>query len=224
MLEAKPDAMLRDGDKSDLSSESSVSQMSPIDSDRAPVHDHPPSQLGEIGSARQLSSIWSSTTGGSGSASNEKNPDIHYPRQGSTTLSMEMVNIEALNELGYPFTYEENNVVVSEALGEKQIQEIIHLSKERSPKFESEAHETLEKETECSAERLSRDLSDTVTVEGYGDEVKDHTELCKPNESIRPRDTRVAKKHVDLDTLDAYGLPWKQDEVSQSSDHLPCKA
>ncbi|KAL8681313.1 MAG: hypothetical protein Q9186_002577 [Xanthomendoza sp. 1 TL-2023] len=212
MLETKPDAMLRDGDKSDLSSESSVSKVIRINSDLAPAHDQPSSQLGEIGSSGQLSSIRRSNTGGSDSASNEDNPGIPYPREGMTKMRTKMVNIETLLSLGYRFTYEGDIVIVWEILGEEQIQEIFNLSKERNAKIDSAAHQTSEKKTEPSAEWENRDKEDTGAVEGYESEAKDHTDQRKTNESKRPRYTRVARKHVDPNILDAYGLPWEQDE------------
>ncbi|KAL8702444.1 MAG: hypothetical protein Q9201_004395 [Fulgogasparrea decipioides] len=127
-----------------------------------------------------------------------------YPRRGKTMIPQELVNTKALTELGYTFEHENDAITVFAALGKEHIDEIVELSK-RINKLGKEVHDT-SANVESSSEREAVDEIKEV--------VEDKVKIV---DLARPTYIKVHYKHMLPDTLNAFGLPWEWEEVSNSS-------
>ncbi|TWU76070.1 hypothetical protein ED733_007497 [Metarhizium rileyi] len=73
------------------------------------------------------SSRSSSTSSSSGGGASLRS---RYPKKGKTKIPARLVSKRALIDIGYPYTEEENTIIVQKALGQENIDELLKLSEE----------------------------------------------------------------------------------------------
>lgn len=83
-------------------------------------------------SHRGSSSRSSSTSSSSSSSSGGTTVKNEYPKKGKTRIPARLVSRRALIDLGYPFVEEGNTIVIQRALGQENIDDLLHLSEEYS--------------------------------------------------------------------------------------------
>ncbi|KAJ4256082.1 hypothetical protein NW762_009158 [Fusarium torreyae] len=82
-------------------------------------------------------SAYSTSTGSSSSTSSVRSA---YPKKGKTRIPSKLVSRQAILDLGYPFFEEGNTIIIQQALGQDNIDELLKAS-ENYKKAELETHE-----------------------------------------------------------------------------------
>lgn len=82
------------------------------------------------GSSARSSSRSSSTSTSSSSSSGGTTVKSDYPKKGKTRIPARLVSRRALVDLGYPFIEEGNTIIVQRALGQENIDDLLHLSEQ----------------------------------------------------------------------------------------------